>query len=117
MPTMYCALCARPVEARRHIGMGTAILALLTMGMSLLAIPFYRRRCAICKSPAVSAVPPESGLGGRGPLARLAKLEERLSAVEEQLERASVELDRLGAERDFYRQLLGSGRAHDRPGR
>jgi hypothetical protein len=111
MPTMYCALCRRPVEARRQIGVGTVVLAVLTAGLSLLAIPFYVRRCAICKSAAVTPTPPEVDAVGPAPTARLAALEQRLTRTEDQLEAAGEELDRLRAERDFYRQLLG-----DRPG-
>lgn len=56
MATMYCNLCKRPVEARRNIGLGTFILALLTGGISLIFIPFYAKRCQICKSDAVSKI-------------------------------------------------------------
>ena len=57
MATMYCELCRRPVEAKRQIGVGTLILVFLTTGFWLLAIPFYRKRCSICKSTAISRVP------------------------------------------------------------
>jgi hypothetical protein len=42
---MYCALCRRPVEAGRQVGVGSVVLAFLTGGLSLLAIPFYAKRC------------------------------------------------------------------------
>jgi hypothetical protein len=106
MATMYCALCNRPVEAKRQIGIGTVALAVFTAGVSLLAIPLYPKRCSICKSSAVSLTPPESGAGGAAPPGRLAELERRLRLAEEELEAASNDLRRLKEERDFYSQLL-----------
>jgi hypothetical protein len=107
MATMYCALCNRPVEANRQIGAGTVILAVFTAGLSLLAIPFYHRRCSICKSTALHATPAEAeARGATGSVARIAELERRLGLVENELEAANVELRRLTAERDFYSQLL-----------
>ena len=50
MSIQYCALCKRSIEAKRKIGVGTLILVLLTFGLWLVAIPFYRLRCSICKS-------------------------------------------------------------------
>jgi hypothetical protein len=121
MATMYCALCSRPVEANRQIGVGTVALAVLTAGISLLAVPFYPKRCSICGSAAVSVSPPDGVVGAAGdPLARIADLEKRLSLVEDELDSASVEVRRLKAERDFYSQLLGNpavreaGRPNDR---
>jgi hypothetical protein len=108
MPTMYCALCRRPVEARRHIGAGSVLLAFATMGFSVLAIPFYSKRCSICKSTAVTQTPIESqAQAPAGALARTAALEQRLSLTEGELEAVNVELERVRTERDFYRQLLG----------
>lgn len=114
MPTMYCALCGRPVEAKRQIGAGSVLLAIFTAGISLLAIPFYPKRCSICKSAAVSLSPPGTTTGGPGSLPhRLAELERRLAFVEEELEHAGVELGQLRAERDFYNQLLGDPTARE----
>jgi hypothetical protein len=104
---MYCGLCRRPVEARRQVGVGSAILAVFTAGLSLLAIPFYPRRCSICKSTAVSLKGPDGQPMGDVPGARLAALEQRLRLAESELETASTEIERLTTERDFYRQLLG----------
>lgn len=108
MATMYCALCRRPVDARRQIGAGTIVLAVVTGGMWLVAIPFYRKRCAICRTAAVSDAAPDGT-----PLFQLTRLPDRLSAVEQrlrltevELETASGELDRLREERDFYRDLV-----------
>jgi hypothetical protein len=105
---MYCALCQRPVEARRHIGAGTVIAAFFTAGVSLLALPFYRKRCPICKSDAVVPLARDGSLprGGVAP-ARVAELEQRLAATQEALEALETELDRVSSERDFYRQLRG----------
>ncbi len=103
---MYCALCRRPVEARRQVGVGSAILAVFTAGLSLLAIPFYARRCSICKSTAVSAIGPDGRPAGDAPSARVAAAEQRLGLAEGELEAAKAEIERLTEERDFYRQLL-----------
>ncbi|MGH7446992.1 MAG: hypothetical protein ACRELT_05505 [Longimicrobiales bacterium] len=113
MATMFCALCSRPVEAKRQIGAGTIILAVITGGLWLLTIPFYAKRCSICKSTAVS-VPGRAPIGRSDPaLARLAGLEHRLSITEGELETTRDQLDRLRTERDFYRELLGD-RAHEK---
>ncbi len=58
---MYCNLCKRPVEAKRNLGIGTLLLVVLTAGIWLIAIPFYSKRCAICKSDALSNSEPSSG--------------------------------------------------------
>lgn len=120
MATMYCALCKRPVEARRHIGAGSVILALASIGFSVLAIPFYKKRCSICRSAAVSVAAPE-GLGAgaaatSAAIARTTALEQRLGLAEGDLEATVAELERVRTERDFYRQLLGD-RAPSEPGR
>jgi len=110
MATMYCALCQRPVEAKRFIGAGTIFLALLSAGFSLLALPFYPKRCSICRSTAVSDVAPDldGRPGGVGSIGRMAALERRLAQAEEELETTAKELERVESERDFYRELRGS---------
>jgi len=110
MATMYCALCRRPVDARRQVGVGSAILAVFTAGLSLLAIPFYAQRCSICKSAAVSAIGPDGRPLGDVPAARLEAAEQRLSLVEGELDSANAEIERVSEERDFYRKLLGDPR-------
>ena len=49
MATRYCVNCDRVIEAKRVIGAGTIILAVCTMGMWLILIPLYSKRCPICK--------------------------------------------------------------------
>ncbi len=44
------SLCERNVEAKRKIGVGTLILAVLTQGLWLIVILFYSKRCSICNS-------------------------------------------------------------------
>ncbi|MEX0891783.1 MAG: hypothetical protein WEB88_06390 [Gemmatimonadota bacterium] len=117
MAAMHCALCDRPVEARRRIGAGTVFFAVITAGVSLLAVPFYRKRCPICGSTALSygrlGIGPGTASGGH-----VAELEGRLGALEGELERSQAELERVRTERDFYRQLLGDPPGDiDRPGR
>lgn len=107
MATMYCALCGRPVEAKRQIGAGTIILAVVTGGLWLVAIPFYQKRCSICRSAAVSWTPPAA-------TGRISAVEERLTRTEGELEAANAELDRLRQERDFYRDLLGDRALRER---
>lgn len=108
MSTMYCALCRRPVEAGRQIGVGTVALAVATAGIWLVAIPFYPKRCSICRSTALSSRPPDEVAGGTGgaQLSRLEELERRLRIVEDELEAAGGDLRRLKDERDFYSKLL-----------
>lgn len=106
MATMYCALCHRPVEARRHVGIGTAILAVFTAGLSLLAIPFYARRCSICRSAAVSMTDPDGRSVGDTAAARSPELEQRLSRTIGDLEAAHAEIEQLNEELEFFRQLL-----------
>ncbi len=43
-----CMMCQRDVQTRRKIGAGSVILVLVTAGVWILAIPFYRQRCPIC---------------------------------------------------------------------
>jgi hypothetical protein len=114
---MYCALCRRPVEARRHVGIGTIALAVFTAGISLLAVPFYPKRCAICKSTAVSLAPTDGGIGEArtSSTSRLAELENRVRLVEEELEAAGGDLRMLKEERDFYSQLLGDPNSRTGP--
>lgn len=56
--TKYCNLCKRYVEPKRKIGIGTLILAFCTMGISLLFIPFYTKRCPICSGTSLSNTKP-----------------------------------------------------------
>jgi hypothetical protein len=119
MPAMYCTLCRRPVEARRHVGAGTIILAVVTGGLWLVTIPFYAKRCFICGSAAVSVTPPGGPAAAPASLSgeRLAELEKRLGFTEGELEATVAELDRVRTERDFYRNLLEDpARRKDRPG-
>ena len=114
MATMYCALCRRPVEGKRQIGVGTIALAVITGGFWLLAIPFYSKRCSICRSAAVSKAMPDgrSIAATATATARVEGLVQRLSITEGELESTREELDRLRTERDFYRDLLGD-RVHE----
>lgn len=107
MATMYCALCRRPVEARRHVGVGTAILAVFTAGLSLLAIPFYARRCSICRSAAVSMTGPDGRTVGDATAAQVAALERRLLLAQGEVDAANAEVGQLTEELDFYRRLHG----------
>ncbi len=106
MPTMYCPLCNRPVEARRQIGVGTVALAVLSWGLWLLAIPFYQKRCSICKSPSVTALHRDEELTTRSRGGPLGEPEQRLRLMESELEVAHDAIQRVTTERDFYRQLL-----------
>jgi hypothetical protein len=45
----YCLNCKQNIEAKRNIGIGTLILVLCTLGWWLLLIPFYTKRCPLCK--------------------------------------------------------------------
>jgi hypothetical protein len=115
MATMLCTLCGRPVEARKHIGVGTVALAIVTWGLWLIAIPFYQKRCSICKSPALlplgPGVPSTSGSEAAG----LAEIKQRLRLIEGELETTHEALERVTEERDFYRQLLEDPNARRTP--
>lgn len=112
MASVYCALCDRPVESSRHIGVGTVVAAVLTAGISLLFVPFYRKRCPICRSTAITPTNPHIGSGAHNPSpGHVSDLERQLTASQNELDDVNTELDRLRTERDFYRQLLG-----DKPG-
>lgn len=50
MSMQHCAACERKVDSKRHIGVGTLLLVLVTVGFWLPIIFFYRQRCPICKS-------------------------------------------------------------------
>lgn len=118
MATMYCALCNRAVEAKRQIGAGTVILAVITGGAWLIALPFYRKRCCICRSTAISSTPQEDMLSSGGAqLLRVSALEQRLTRTEAELDAARDQLDRLRSERDFYRDLLGDRAFDSNPAR
>ena len=106
MATMYCGLCRRAVDARRHVGVGTVALTVLTGGLWLLAIPFYARRCSICRTAAVSPSTPDGRLLAGAP-DQHHDVERRLGLARERLEAATDEIERLRVERDFYRELLG----------
>lgn len=54
----YCTLCHRPVEPRRHFGIPTLVVCLLTSGLWLLVMPFYRKRCPICRTCELSDTAP-----------------------------------------------------------
>jgi len=49
MSTKYCLNCERVVAAKRVIGVGTYLMTCLSLGMWLVFIPFYSKRCPICK--------------------------------------------------------------------
>jgi len=57
--TKYCVLCERKVQPRRRIGIGTLIIALLSLGLALLLIPFYKKRCPVCGGIAFGLPPAE----------------------------------------------------------
>lgn len=63
MSQTYCNFCKRPVDARRVIGVGTLILAICTAGFWLLLIPFYGKRCPICKGDSLGDAPPAGADG------------------------------------------------------
>ena len=57
MTTKFCGMCERKVAPERVIGVGTILLALCTAGTTLLLIPFYKKRCPICKGKDLSNPP------------------------------------------------------------
>lgn len=57
MSIKYCNMCQRQVEPKRTVGVGTLLLAIISGGFALLLIPFYKKRCPICKGTALSDTP------------------------------------------------------------
>ncbi len=57
MPIKYCTICKKEVEEKRHIGIGTILLCLITYGIWLLVIPFYKKKCPICKTDNLATNP------------------------------------------------------------
>ncbi len=57
MATKYCVNCDRVVEAKRQIGVGTFLLVIITSGLWLLVIPFYSKRCPMCKGTSFGTRP------------------------------------------------------------
>jgi hypothetical protein len=53
----YCVLCQRNVPLSRNFGSGSLIAVLVTCGAWLFAMPFYSRRCTICKGATISRPP------------------------------------------------------------
>lgn len=49
MALRYCNLCQRNVETKRHFGIGTLVMCLFTLGIWLLAMPLYSKRCPVCR--------------------------------------------------------------------
>lgn len=46
----YCRACERTTHFKRQFGVGTLIGVVVTGGLWLLALPFYEKRCSICKT-------------------------------------------------------------------
>lgn len=67
MAAKYCNMCQRPVEPKRVIGVGTLLLAILTAGLALLLIPFYQKRCPVCKGSSLTDKPEPGQDGLRAP--------------------------------------------------
>ena len=109
MTIMYCQLCERPVDATRRVGGWTYVWAVLSAGLSLIAVPFYKRRCPICHTKALSKLTVQDELLPRHSSSR--ELKERALSAEEAMHTVSEELDRVRVERDFYRDLRGSRRS------
>ena len=48
MKVYYCHNCQKTTGYKRSLGWGTFFGGLFTLGISLLFIPFYPKRCIIC---------------------------------------------------------------------
>jgi hypothetical protein len=55
MQVAYCDNCKKHTGHKRAIGVGTLLGAVVTSGVSLLAVPAYGKRCIICGLTAVQA--------------------------------------------------------------
>jgi hypothetical protein len=58
----YCQNCGRVTGHKRAVGMGTFLGACMTLGTSLMATPFYPKRCVVCgcktSPPERTVIPP-----------------------------------------------------------
>jgi len=48
MEYSYCPNCKKMTGHKRHLGWGTFLGSVVTLGTSLAAVPFYPKRCIIC---------------------------------------------------------------------
>ena len=48
MKSKHCVNCNQTTGHKRHIGIGTLLMVLITAGLWLFAIPFYQVRCIRC---------------------------------------------------------------------
>jgi hypothetical protein len=58
MHVAYCPTCKQKTGFQRKLGFGTFFAVLITIGLWLLALPFYPKRCNICGNDAMQAGPP-----------------------------------------------------------
>ena len=57
MQVAYCPNCGKYTGHKRALGAGTVLGAVVTGGASLLAVPAYGKRCAICGLTVAEATP------------------------------------------------------------
>jgi hypothetical protein len=57
MEMLYCNICKKITGHKRAIGVGTLLGGVVTLGVSLAAVPFYPLRCVICGSSETSRKP------------------------------------------------------------
>jgi hypothetical protein len=57
MRIAYCQNCGKSTGHKRALGAGTIIGAVITGGASLLALPFYSKRCIACGLNAEEGAP------------------------------------------------------------
>jgi hypothetical protein len=60
MQIAYCPNCGKSTGHKRALGAGTVLGAVVTGGASLLAVPFYAKRCIICGLTVEQATPQQS---------------------------------------------------------
>jgi hypothetical protein len=60
MQVAYCQNCRKNTGHKRAIGAGTILGAVVTGGVSLLAVPSYGKRCVICGLTVEEATPKEN---------------------------------------------------------
>jgi hypothetical protein len=62
MQVAYCPNCGKNTGHKRALGAGTIIGAVVTAGVSLLAVPGYGKRCVICGLTVAEAAPKQDTL-------------------------------------------------------
>jgi hypothetical protein len=68
MRVAYCPNCGKYTGHKRALGAGTILGAVVTGGVSLLAVPVYGKRCVICGLTEAEATPRQQEIPQKQPM-------------------------------------------------